>query len=488
MNTLDHLLEEIAYPLMAGNALAPVTALLGFRRTASRGGKFRVYEALRKVMDFLPSLNDAERSEIERLLESFKEEDDALDRERRGALEGVEKVPGHQWDQAPGRVRILLESTSPFLGSRFGAVQDLQIEAGPGGGRISLLPRGDQGLADGFYCGVRAAQEYLRLRGGKGLGAVRFLAVDGQLIGLRCPLRGESLGLGAAVALLSRLLAVPIPKDTAFTGAVDLTGQVQKVGGVPAKVEAAVGKGLRQVFLPKENGSDLPGGLTGRLTVCPVSALHEVVQQLFPMAEWDEGVFQLRSSQVLPDLRPAFWMGDAEIPEDRPRVLMTCVGKSDPFGFPKDSRGRFIRDGREEGPILTICREMRPQKVYLFHTVGPEKENDYAPYAKEVRDLLESLDPDVRVQPVPLPTVLNPTDYHLLIPAFEEECRRLIGEQREEVKYLINLTSGSSQMEVTWVLLTQRGIPPAHLLQVREGRFAHEGGSRVRPVSLPWVG
>ena len=72
---------------------------------------------------------------------------------------------------------------------------------------------------------------------------------------------GESLALPLAVAIVSAYLGEPIPADVALTGAFDLLsgqeGLLFGVGGIPQKVNAALDAGIKRIYIPEINRSDL---------------------------------------------------------------------------------------------------------------------------------------------------------------------------------------------------------------------------------------
>ncbi len=68
---------------------------------------------------------------------------------------------------------------------------------------------------------------------------------------------GDSASISAAVAVLSALAEIPIKQDVCMTGSLDVRGKVLPVGGVTAKVEAAIETGLKIVIIPKSNAGDV---------------------------------------------------------------------------------------------------------------------------------------------------------------------------------------------------------------------------------------
>ncbi|MDI6710530.1 MAG: ATP-dependent protease LonB [Thermoanaerobacterales bacterium] len=90
------------------------------------------------------------------------------------------------------------------------------------------------------------------------------------------PVDGPSAGVAIATAVYSAALNVPIANDVAMTGEVTIRGAVKPVGGIVAKVEAALKAGVRRVFIPRENYQELFQDLKG-IEVLAVESLDEVL-------------------------------------------------------------------------------------------------------------------------------------------------------------------------------------------------------------------
>jgi len=68
---------------------------------------------------------------------------------------------------------------------------------------------------------------------------------------------GDSASIAVATVIISALKKIPIRQDTAMTGSLSVRGEVLAIGGVTAKVEAAIEAGIKRVIIPKTNENDL---------------------------------------------------------------------------------------------------------------------------------------------------------------------------------------------------------------------------------------
>ena len=68
---------------------------------------------------------------------------------------------------------------------------------------------------------------------------------------------GDSASIAVATAIISALKKIPVRQDTAMTGSLSVRGEVLAIGGVTAKVEAAIEAGIKRVIIPRSNEKDL---------------------------------------------------------------------------------------------------------------------------------------------------------------------------------------------------------------------------------------
>ena len=94
---------------------------------------------------------------------------------------------------------------------------------------------------------------------------------------------GDSASVSVAVAVLSALKNVPVDQSVAMTGSLTVRGEVLPVGGVTAKIEAAIEAGLRKVIIPKSNARDvlLEKKYEGKIEIATAETLIDVLMNSF---------------------------------------------------------------------------------------------------------------------------------------------------------------------------------------------------------------
>jgi len=90
------------------------------------------------------------------------------------------------------------------------------------------------------------------------------------------PIDGPSAGLAMAVAIASAIRGIPVDNKIAMTGEVGIHGKVKPVGGVIAKVEAALQAGVTKVLIPEKNWQELFAGWKG-IEVVAVDTVEEAL-------------------------------------------------------------------------------------------------------------------------------------------------------------------------------------------------------------------
>lgn len=98
------------------------------------------------------------------------------------------------------------------------------------------------------------------------------------------PVDGPSAGVSMAAAVYSCLTGEPVDPLTAMTGEISVRGLIRPVGGIPAKIEAAVDAGIKKILIPQFNWQE--GFKRHRLTeIIPVNSIEEAFGELFLKSE-----------------------------------------------------------------------------------------------------------------------------------------------------------------------------------------------------------
>ncbi len=91
---------------------------------------------------------------------------------------------------------------------------------------------------------------------------------------------GDSASIAVATAVISAFKHIPVRQDVAMTGSLSVRGEVLPVGGVSAKVEAAIDTGIKTIIVPASNLKDIvldPEKLK-KVKLVPVSKISEVLK------------------------------------------------------------------------------------------------------------------------------------------------------------------------------------------------------------------
>ncbi len=93
------------------------------------------------------------------------------------------------------------------------------------------------------------------------------------------PKDGPSAGAAMTTAIVSALTGIPVHRDIAMTGEVNLRGYVTEIGGLKEKLLAALRGGIKRVMIPQDNVKDLaeiPMNVKKGLEIIPVAKIEDV--------------------------------------------------------------------------------------------------------------------------------------------------------------------------------------------------------------------
>ena len=91
---------------------------------------------------------------------------------------------------------------------------------------------------------------------------------------------GDSASIAVATSVISAFKKVPVRQDTAMTGSLSVRGEVLPIGGVTAKVEAAIEAGIKNVIVPKTNLKDIiiDKDKMNKINIIPVETMMDVLK------------------------------------------------------------------------------------------------------------------------------------------------------------------------------------------------------------------
>jgi len=92
---------------------------------------------------------------------------------------------------------------------------------------------------------------------------------------------GDSASVSVATAVISALEDIPIDLSVAMTGSLSIKGEVLPIGGVSAKIEAAIEAGVKKVVIPAANRDDvtLEKEKLRKIKIVPVNNLCDVLAE-----------------------------------------------------------------------------------------------------------------------------------------------------------------------------------------------------------------
>lgn len=94
------------------------------------------------------------------------------------------------------------------------------------------------------------------------------------------PKDGPSAGAAMTTSIVSALTGIPVRRDIAMTGEINLRGYVTAIGGLKEKLLAAMRGGIVKVLIPEENVKDLqdiPANVKKGLEIVPVTTIDQVL-------------------------------------------------------------------------------------------------------------------------------------------------------------------------------------------------------------------
>jgi len=105
---------------------------------------------------------------------------------------------------------------------------------------------------------------------------------------------GDSASISVATAVVSALENIPVDQSVAMTGSLSVRGDVLPVGGVTAKIEAAVAAGIKSVIIPSENLKDvmLEKKIRNAVKIVPAKNLSQALEHALAWGDDKESLLE----------------------------------------------------------------------------------------------------------------------------------------------------------------------------------------------------
>ena len=110
---------------------------------------------------------------------------------------------------------------------------------------------------------------------------------------------GDSASIAVATTIISSIKQIPIKQNIAMTGSLTVRGDVLPIGGVSAKIEAAIDAGIEKVIVPKSNVQDIviPEEKLKKIKIIPVERIEEVLVEAFDWSKNKSILKQLKNKK-----------------------------------------------------------------------------------------------------------------------------------------------------------------------------------------------
>jgi len=170
-----------------------------------------------------------------------------------------------------------------------GEIMQLEVSVMDGTGKVELTGS----LGDVMKESAKTAISFVRANAQKyGIDSSFYKNKDIHIHATEAavPKDGPSAGVTMVTAIVSALKNLPIKRDIAMTGEVTLRGRVLAIGGLKEKSMAAYRGGVKTVFIPKDNISDLDdvdNAVKENVEFIPVSNVCEILDLAFVSQDFE---------------------------------------------------------------------------------------------------------------------------------------------------------------------------------------------------------
>ena len=173
-----------------------------------------------------------------------------------------------------GRVNGLavIGVTPPYSG----IILPIEAEVTPGGNESEIIATGK--LGEIAKEAIKNVTAIIKKYFGEDLKEKHDIYV--QFLQTHEGVEGDSASIAVATSVISAFKKVPIKQDFAMTGSLSVRGEVLPIGGVTAKVEAAIEAGIKNVVVPKTNLKDIiiDKDKINKIKIIPVETIQDVLK------------------------------------------------------------------------------------------------------------------------------------------------------------------------------------------------------------------
>ncbi|MBI2101373.1 ATP-dependent protease LonB [Candidatus Woesearchaeota archaeon] len=173
-----------------------------------------------------------------------------------------------------GRVNGLavIGVTPPYSG----IILPIEAEVTPGGKESEIIATGK--LGDIAKEAIKNVTAIIKKYFGEDLKETYDIYV--QFLQTYEGVEGDSASIAVATSVISAFKKLPIKQDFAMTGSLSVRGEVLPIGGVTAKVEAAIEAGIKNVVVPKTNLKDIiiDKEKMSKIKIIPVETIQDVLK------------------------------------------------------------------------------------------------------------------------------------------------------------------------------------------------------------------
>ncbi len=159
-----------------------------------------------------------------------------------------------------------------------GIVLPIEAEVTPGGKESEIIATGK--LGEIAKEAIKNVSAIIKKYFGEDIKETKDIYV--QFLQTYEGVEGDSASIAVATTIISALKKIPIKQDYAMTGSLSVRGEVLPIGGVSAKIEAAIAAGIKNIIVPKTNMKDIivDKDKLSQVKIIPVDNITEVLKEV----------------------------------------------------------------------------------------------------------------------------------------------------------------------------------------------------------------